>query len=57
MVIYFSYIKLGNNGDGMVEIDTTRNARFANSASNPVGEGFANRVSEFLLGNNRWCFK
>jgi hypothetical protein len=25
--------------------------------SNPVGEGFPNRVSEFLLGKNRWRFK
>jgi hypothetical protein len=25
--------------------------------SNPVGEGFTNRVSEFLLGKNRWRFK
>jgi hypothetical protein len=25
--------------------------------SNPVGEGFPNRVSEFLLGQSRWRFK
>jgi hypothetical protein len=25
--------------------------------SNPVGEGFPNRVSEFLLGKSRWRFK
>jgi hypothetical protein len=25
--------------------------------SNPVGEGFPNRVYEFLLGKNRWRFK
>jgi hypothetical protein len=25
--------------------------------SNPVGEGFPNRVSELLLAKNRWCFK
>jgi hypothetical protein len=25
--------------------------------SNPVGEGFPNRVSELLLGKSRWRFK
>jgi hypothetical protein len=25
--------------------------------SNPVGEGFPNKVSEFWLGKNRWRFK
>jgi hypothetical protein len=25
--------------------------------SNPVGEAFPNRVSEFLLGKSRWRFK
>jgi hypothetical protein len=33
-------------------LDTTGNVR-----SNPVGEGFPNRVSEFLLGKNHWRFK
>jgi hypothetical protein len=27
------------------------------ASPNPVGEGFPNRVSEFLLGKSRWRFK
>jgi hypothetical protein len=42
------------------EAYTTGNACFARAVgedSNPVGEGFPNRVSEFLLGKNRWRVK